>query len=342
MHRAPPDPWSFDFFDDEGDEDAAELAQELVLDPHSGANPPRTQRAQPSQRSVRMLRLGVAAVLFVFFVVLIVSVVGGGDKPAGDRAYLSRLAQPAQDSQAVGLALSRLLSGKPASYGYLETRITALLQRQQQDLAQATGMTPSPTLRDEHLYAIQAFQLRVSGLIGLRIAFRSASAGSAKADWAKLLSAEAERLVASDVIWRDFFQKSARAQTARDGAARAAVPDSRFLSNPDLATAPRMRAVLDRLSPHTASAASTTPDTNTGPLLRAGETGVTVTAWQRALNRWLARQPGQTRLTVTGTFDQSTASATIAFQGAENLSADGIVGAATRAALGRALRGASG
>ena len=41
-------------------------------------------------------------------------------------------------------------------------------------------------------------------------------------------------------------------------------------------------------------------------VLKLGDKGKAVTAWQRQLNTWIARQPGLTKLKLTGIFDQAT------------------------------------
>ncbi len=104
---------------------------------------------------------------------------------------------------------------------------------------------------------------------------------------------------------------------------------------PDGVVGPSTRQALGRALSGTKP--STTPST-TAPLLKLGDKGAAVTAWQTQLNAWLkATAPTQTLLTVDGTFGASTQTATEALQTASGLTPDGIVGPSTRQALATAL-----
>lgn len=317
------DDWAFDLFPD-----APAKVGRKTGRPRSG----NTARPGGVRPSTRALRLGVAIALFVIATVLIVSVAAGNNEGDADRAYLSALAQPANASQAVGTALVKVLAGSLPSYGELESTLSGLLQRQQQALSEGTAIQPSPTLRSEYQPVIDALQFRVDGLTGLLKGFRDANGGASNGALAAVLSAEAERLVASDVLWEDDVVQPADAQAARDGARNVSAPPSTFLSNADLALPSTMTAILEKLR---SPAAAVTPT----QLLKAGDTGPAVSGWQRSLNAWLARQSGQTELPITGTFDQATVNATQALQAAEQISVDGVVGPATRNALKTAQAG---
>jgi peptidoglycan hydrolase-like protein with peptidoglycan-binding domain len=70
------------------------------------------------------------------------------------------------------------------------------------------------------------------------------------------------------------------------------------------------------------------------PLLETGSTGLAVTRWQSALDRWFSRHGGETgRIAVDGVFGPETDGATRAFQASQDLVVDGLVGPMTRGAL---------
>ena len=259
----------------------------------------------------------------------------GGNDAAADRAYLGRLAGPAADSQAVGQAVGALLNRHGLTQGELDSRLSTLLRRQTRDTAQVSTLSPAPRLRAEHAHALQALQLRVSGLNGLLAGFREAAAAprSHEANWANVLTAQGDRLITSDVIWRDLFATRTQAQLTRDGANGLRAPPSRFVTHPDQVGPEAIVAILGQLR---------TPATAAGATVKLGDSGATVSAWQRQLNRWLARQPGHPTLPVTGTFDQATAHATVLLQSAAHIATDGIAGPATHAALTKALNQRSG
>ena len=58
-------------------------------------------------------------------------------------------------------------------------------------------------------------QFRVGALAGLLRGFRDADAHPTGVDWAAQLSIQADRLIASDVIWSDFFVTPTNAAARR-------------------------------------------------------------------------------------------------------------------------------
>jgi hypothetical protein len=117
---------------------------------------------------------------FIVIVVAIATAVGGDDAAGADRAYLSRMNGLAQDSQTVGAELATLLSRPALTPTSLTSTLRQLLQRQTHDTTQASAISPAPRLRSEHAQALDALQLRVSGLSGLLAAFLRAESSSAR------------------------------------------------------------------------------------------------------------------------------------------------------------------
>jgi peptidoglycan hydrolase-like protein with peptidoglycan-binding domain len=83
------------------------------------------------------------------------------------------------------------------------------------------------------------------------------------------------------------------------------------------------------------------PQTPSGrQTLALGDHGPAVVAWQTLLNRWLKlTAPTQTPLATDGVLGPSTQAATQAFQRAQAITPDGIVGTSTRRAMRAALAG---
>lgn len=264
----------------------------------------------------------------VFLLVLIGTLTGGEDRAAADRSYLEHLAGPATDSQAVGTELTALLRDRALTANHLEGRLRTLGQRQAHDTARLAEITPPPRLRSQHAQALQAFRFRDSGLAALLSGVVAATAARGSAG-AGVLAAAAERLLTSDVVWRDFFVARTEAQLRVDGAARSPVPRSVFLADPNLGTPEAMANVLALLRAGGGAASAA--------VLRPGATGTSVVLWQRQLNEWLAHQPGRRQLPLTGIYDQATGAATVRLQRAAGIATDGVVGPATRSALTHAL-----
>ncbi len=333
MTGEPPDesPWLIDFFE-EGETRENAPAQETSDAASPGTRRPRAMRHGPTPQGVvraRRLALGVGGLLALVVVVTIA--LSGGSEAGADTSYLAQVAVPARDSQSVGTDLSHVLGTAPSSVSGLETQLKSLLARQRQDLSETASLTAPPKLRAEQQQAVSAMQFRVGGLLGLLKGFQEAAAHPKGVDWASQLSIQADRLIASDVIWSDFFVTPANAQALSDGAKAASAPGSTFVANGNLTAPEAMATVLAVVEHRTAAAAA-----SQNAVLQLGSTGSGVSAYQRELNVWIAKQPGLTKLTVSGVFDQATQTATMAFQTAEKLTADGVVGPLTRAALSSA------
>jgi hypothetical protein len=333
MSREPPEeqPWLIDFFE-EGETHENAVGRESSEQGAAGATAARGSRRGPlleGRTRVRALALAVAG--FLALVVVIVLALDGGSDAGADSAYLSRVAVPAQDSQSVGVSLDRLLGTAPSSTSALEASLRGLLSRQQQDLSTTAAITPPPRLRVEQQQAVSAMQFRVGALSGLLRGFKEAAARPKGVDWASQLSIQAERLIASDVIWKDFFVTPADVQIASDGERTVSAPPSTFVADANITAPEAMATVLAHVQRHAAPAAGQ------NAVLQLGDSSPAVKAWQQQLNVWIARQPGLTKLPLTGTFDQATQSATMALQTAEKITADGVVGPMTRSALATAL-----
>ena len=93
---------------------------------------------------------------------------------------------------------------------------------------------------------------------GLADTFRATATSKAGTD-AALLSAQADRLLASDVIWDDLFLGPEKREMKSQNVSGIVVPESHFVTNHDLITERSMALVLQRLR-----GASTSGGTPTG------------------------------------------------------------------------------
>lgn len=284
------------------------------------APPPAGAWRAPGQPG-RVLRLaGVVAVLVLVPVVL-VSLIGGSGHGALDRAYFSRLAVPAAASQAVGRAFERDLLRGGTSRASLAAQVETLATRQRAADATLGSLSPPPRLREEYTQAVIAFLERTNGLSGLVTGLRNAKTSAA------LLATQGARIIASDVLWQTFVQAPTLVELRSEGVSGIDPPTSIFLSSPDDVSAETFARAL-----------AGTPSAAVGAaLLKLGDRGAAVAAWQTELEQWL-KQTGQAVIVATnGTFDQATQSATISFQGTVGITADGIVGSVTQSAMTKTL-----
>jgi hypothetical protein len=125
--------------------------------------------------------------------------------------------------------------------------LRGIANQEQQNVIAAQNLNPPGRLRDENQHLVEALELRVSGVQGLATTFQKTAKSTNTTGDAALLAAQAERLTASDIVWDDLFLALARQQLERDNVSGVRVPESHFVSNPELITTPSMVLVLQRI-----------------------------------------------------------------------------------------------
>lgn len=323
----------FDFFDEPETAETLEQGwprpRERV--PASSGGGLDSWRPRPALAGIARL-----AVLVAVVIVAVVGLVTGlgacqGSTRSEYSHYLEAVRALAQSSSRVGAQLVSELHSPSSTAASLVTQLQADAVQEQNVYDQAQTLQPPGPLRRVHQELLAALELRATGLANLSRALSTVteqkSTDQAAAD---ALTAQAQLLTTSDVIWSQLYQAPASEQIRKRGLTRITVPRSRFLPSPYLVS----RSAFTQLLHHLQSTPTTRPSL---PLLKLGTTGAAVTAWQNQLNHRLRTQPGQTPLATNGTFDTRTETATKALQQLAGITADGIVGPATRQALTRAV-----
>lgn len=288
---------------------------------------------RPRSGLAGIVRLAVLVAVVIAAVVGLVTGVGAcqGSARSEYSHYLEAVRALAQSSSRVGAELVSELQSPSSTAASLVTKLQADAVQEQGAYDQAQTLQPPGPLRRAHQELLAALELRATGLASLSRALATVteqkSTGQAAAD---ALTAQAQLLTTSDVIWSQLYQAPASEQIRERGLSRLTVPRSRFLPSPYLVG----RSAFTQLLHHLRRTPTTRPSL---PLLKLGTAGAAVTAWQKQLNHWLRTQPGQTPLPTNGTFDTRTETATKALQQLAGITADGIVGPATRQALTRAV-----
>jgi hypothetical protein len=245
----------FDFFDDEPETEQA-TQRRPALRPRPGARPrggggPRRPQISAPQGFTPILRLILLIALALFVVVLLVFWLQSCRAESRENAYrdyVEDMSAVARSSDAIAGDLNQQLTTPGIRQADLITAIEGLTRRQEQVVANAQQLDPPGPLREEHEAAIQALQFRVSGLNGLALAFDETADERQAADAGALLATQAERLVASDVIWDDLFKDPSRQELENQGIAGVNVPDSNSIPPAsDLASQRSMIALWQRL-----------------------------------------------------------------------------------------------
>jgi hypothetical protein len=252
----------FDFFEEEPATTEAQSSHSRVRLPRRGGRGPRMRGPQsPARGLTPLLRLlaliTIIVAALVFFGLLIQSCASTSRKDAY-KSYMAKVQSVAQSSESDGASVATAMTTSGVKVADLATSLTGIADQERQTLAAAEKLNPPGTLRPEHEDLIEALQLRVNGVQGLADTFRATASSKATTD-AALLSAQADRLLASDVTWDDLFRELATNEMKTQGINGVVAPKSQFVVNHDLITERSMGLVLQRLR-----GASTSGGTPTG------------------------------------------------------------------------------
>ena len=232
----------FDFFD-EGETREATQAERP---PRRGRRPPVRPPAGLTPL-LRLIGLISFAILIVVLLVFWVNSCREDRRKDAYRDYMTDMTTLANDSQALGRNLNGILTSRGQRPAEIVQKIEGLAQQQEQVADQGRALDPPGPLRAQDRHAIEAFDFRVSGLRGMAQAFsQTTSSGNANTAGGQLAE-QAQRFIASDIVWDDLFKDPAAAELERQDVTGVEVPDSNFLQNPDIATRQSMAGIWQRI-----------------------------------------------------------------------------------------------
>jgi hypothetical protein len=232
----------FDFFEDE----PATTEAQSTRSSRRGGRPPIRPPAGVTPL-LRLVGLIAFAILVVVLLVFAVQSCRGSQKRETYQDYMDQVDEVATQSEQIGRRLNGLLTDPGAKLADIRQQLSGLAQQQEQGVNQAEDIEAPGPLRDVHPAAVEALQLRVSGLRGLERAFGQTAQIRSASTAGQALAAQARRLLASDVVWDDLFKDPARDVLAEQGVRGVQVPDSNFLRDPDLATPRLMSSIWQRV-----------------------------------------------------------------------------------------------
>jgi hypothetical protein len=237
----------FDFFDDEPPTTEAQSASRVRL-PRRGGRGGRPTAGPPHGLTPALRLLALVAILvalFVFFGLVIQSCASTSKHDSYQR-YMGKVATIAHSSEDDGTAVARALTTPGSKINDLVSNLRGIAEQERQNVASAERLNPPGRLRDENGHLVEALQLRVSGVQGLADTFERTASSKSSGD-AALLTEQANRLLASDVVWDDFFQAPSVAVMKQQGVSGVVPPGSKFVSSADLVNERSMALVLERL-----------------------------------------------------------------------------------------------
>lgn len=255
----PDDDIQFDFFDDEPVTAESAQAPRVRLPQRGGRGPRRP--AGPPHAAAPLLRL----VLLVFFVIFLVLVFGlliqscaSQSRHSAYADYLGKVGTIAQQSTQDGKDTVTALTTQGLTVAQIVKKLQGIAAVEQQNVVAAQSLDPPGRLRMENADLVEALQLRVSGVDGLATAFQQTLGAKVKtSEEAVLLSQQAYRLLASDIVWEDLFEAPTADQLQRYNIRDVVPPASTFLADPDLIiTQHAMTLLVERIEGATSTGSS--------------------------------------------------------------------------------------
>jgi hypothetical protein len=238
----------FDFFEDEPATTEAQSGSRVRMPRRGGRGAGPRRPAGPVHLTPLLRLLALIAIIvaaLVFFGLLLQSC-ASTSKHDEYKHYMDAVGSIARSSADDGASVSGALTTPGVKASDLQGKLGGVAEQERQNVSAALRLVPPGPLRDVNQHIIEALQLRVSGVQGLADTFGATASSKATGD-AALLSEQADRLLASDVIWDDLFLVPTTRALTRLRVSGVVPPASRFVANRDLITERSMALVLQRL-----------------------------------------------------------------------------------------------
>ncbi|HEX2292373.1 MAG TPA: hypothetical protein VHH55_03615 [Gaiellaceae bacterium] len=239
----------FDFFEEPATGEAAKPERPARRGPRRPSGPP--SGLTPLLRLIGLISF---AILVVVLLVFWISSCRGEAKKDRYQSYMQDVQEVAERSEQIGARLSRTLTRPDVRQAALVRTLDGYAQEQAQLVTTAEDIVPTGPLREEHEHQIDALQFRVSGLQGLSDAFAARSGNVTRVG--NQIASQYRRLVSSDVVWDDLFKDPSTDELRRQDLTGINVPDSNFVTNPDLGTSRALGTVWERVRGQTPTGGS--------------------------------------------------------------------------------------
>ena len=196
----------------------------------------------------RLVGLVALAIAVVVILVLWVGACQGQSRHDEYASYMQDIRTIAQSSARVGNEFAVKLGSQGLKIADLETRLEQWSQQQQQLYDQAQQLRPPGPLLDAQQQVLDTLQLRAMALAGLANSLAQTK-GKDPGTVADDLARQAQLLSASDIVWAELYRLPVTQTLKTLGITGVVVPDSQFVTNPDVISVRSFTIVYQRLQP---------------------------------------------------------------------------------------------
>jgi hypothetical protein len=236
----------FDFFDE----------SPTVESTQRGEGGPRKRRRLPTRPPAppggpQLYRLGVliaGAIVLAVILILVVNSCRKNQKVSAYENYVESVSTVAAQSEDLGKQLNTQLTTPGIKLEALRGDIEGLREQQEQILRRAQELEPPGPLLEQQASLVETMQFRVNGLDGLATAMAQVAQTSDPEESGRLLASQAQRLVASDVVYADGFQSPTETVLEEQGVSDVPVPASKFVQNLEFGSPTLWRQTVARLT----------------------------------------------------------------------------------------------
>jgi hypothetical protein len=253
MSQHDDDEIAFDFFDEPETVEATQRRRLPRLDRSGGRGggerPPRPPLRTPTGLVPLARLVGLIAIAIVVVVGLVfwVGSCQGKSKHDEYQSYANKVKAIATADEQVGTDFANELVSPGLKQSDLESKLQTYAQQEQQSYTQAQQIHAPGPLRAFHANLLDAIELRAKGMAGLGDALAAAGAAKDQTGTAAKLTAQAELLTASDVVWEQLYRTPATAQLVDQGVKGVVIPSSTLVANTDIVSARSFTLLMERL-----------------------------------------------------------------------------------------------
>ena len=237
----------FDFFEESPTTESAPRKK----DSPPGKRPRLPKRPPTPPGGPRLYRLGVliaGAILLAVIFILVINNCRGDQKQAAYEGYIEDAGTVATESAELGAQLNERLTTPGIRLEALRADVEGLKEQQEQILRRSQDLSPPGPLVEQQEALVETMQFRVNGLAGLARGLQLVAQTDDPQESGQNLANQAQRLVASDVVYIDAFKAASESVLAQQGVTNVPVPASVFVQNPEFGSPTFWTQTVERLT----------------------------------------------------------------------------------------------
>jgi CARDB len=222
----------FDFFD----ESPTSETEPRKKDGPPGRRPRLPKRPPTPPGGPQLYRLGLliaGAILLAVILILVINNCRGDQKQSAYEGYMEDVSGVASESAEIGNQLNNQLTTPGIKLEELRADVDGLQGQQEQVLRRTQDLSPPGPLVEQQEALVETMQFRVNGLAGLARGLQLVAQIEDQQESGRNLANQAQRLVASDIVYADAFRAASESVLEQQGVTDVAVPASVFVQNPE-------------------------------------------------------------------------------------------------------------